>query len=84
MNNLPSLVITGASGFIGSYVIDYIKDDFIIFAIARRSRKEADIPYHPNLHWLQCDISNQTTLNEAAQYINKNGGADFLIHLAAF
>ncbi|MCW8961074.1 MAG: NAD(P)-dependent oxidoreductase, partial [Ignavibacteriaceae bacterium] len=84
MNNLPSIVITGASGFIGSYVIEFFKDEFKIFAIARRSRKEAEIPYHPNLHWLQCDISNQTTLNEAANYINKNGGADFLIHLAAF
>ena len=84
MNNLQSIVITGASGFIGSYVIEYLKDDFKIFAIARRSRKEADIPYHPNLHWLQCDISNQSILDEATDYINKSGGADFLVHLAAF
>ncbi len=84
MNKLPSIVITGASGFIGSYLIDYLKDDFTIFAVARRSRKEANINYHPNLHWLQCDISNISTLNEAAEYINKQGGADFVIHLAAF
>lgn len=84
MKQLPSIVITGASGFIGSYLIDYIKEDFKIFAIARRSRKEANIPYHPNLSWLQCDISNWTTLSEAANYINKQGGADFVIHLAAF
>jgi len=84
MKELPSIVITGASGFIGSYVLDYLKEDFIIFAIARRSRKEANIPYHPNLHWLQCDISNWATVNEAAEYINKNSGADFIIHLAAF
>jgi nucleoside-diphosphate-sugar epimerase len=84
MKKLPSIVVTGASGFIGSYIIDYFKDDFLIFAIARRSRKEANIPYHPNLHWLQCDISNLITLNEAAEYIKKNGGSDFIIHLAAF
>lgn len=84
MKKLPGLVITGASGFIGSYIIDYLKDDFLIFAIARRSRKEANIPYHPNLHWLQCDISNPTTLKEASEYINKNGEVDFIIHLAAF
>jgi len=84
MKQMPSIVITGASGFIGSYLIDYIKEDFTIFAIARRSRKEANIPYHPNLHWLQCDISNWTTINEAAEYINKHGGADYIIHLAAF
>jgi len=84
MKKLPSIVLTGASGFIGSYIIDYITEEFIIFAIARRSRKEANIPYHPNLHWLQCDISNWSTLSEAADYINKHGGADFIIHLAAF
>ena len=83
-NKLPSLVLTGASGFIGSYLTDYIKGEFTIFAIARRSRNEANIPYHPNLHWLQCDISNWSTLSEAAGYINKHGGADFIIHLAAF
>lgn len=84
MNTLPSIVITGASGFIGSYLIDYLKEDFRIFAIARRSSKEANIPYHTNLHWLQCDISNSSTLLEAAEYINKLGGADFIIHLAAY
>ncbi len=84
MKQLPSIVITGASGFIGSYLIDYIKEDFKIFAIARRSRKEANIPYHQNLYWLQCDISNWVTLSEAADYINKQGGTDFVVHLAAF
>lgn len=84
MKKLPSIVITGASGFIGSYIIDYLNDEYIIFAIARRSRKEANIPYHPNLHWLQCDISNPNTVNEAANYVKENGGADFVIHLAAF
>ncbi|MBK9098525.1 MAG: NAD(P)-dependent oxidoreductase [bacterium] len=84
MKKLPSIVITGASGFIGSYIIDYLKEDYIIFAIARRSRKEANIPYHPNLYWLQCDISNQNTVDEAANYVIENGGADFVLHLAAF
>ncbi len=84
MDQSQSIVITGASGFIGSYLIDYFKEDFKIFAIARRSRKEANIPYHPNLHWLQCDISNVATLNEAANYIIKIGGADYIVHLAAF
>jgi len=84
MKELPSIVITGASGFIGSYLIDYLKEEFIIFGVARRSRKEANIPYHPNLHWLQCDISNGNAVNEAAEYVRENSGANFIIHLAAF
>ncbi len=84
MNGKPALVITGASGFIGNHLVDYLKEDYTIFAIARRSRKEANIPYHANLHWLQCDITNWNTLAGAAEYIRKHGGVDYIIHLAAF
>lgn len=81
---LPSILVTGASGFIGSYLIDYFKEDYKIYAIARRSRKEASIPYHPNLHWMQCDISNPISLNEALDYVSNEGGVDFIVHLAAY
>lgn len=80
----PAIVITGASGFVGRNLIGYLIKDYTVFAIARRSRKQADIPSYPNLHWLQCDISNMSSLLDAADYINKNGGADFIIHLAAY
>jgi len=84
MKKIPSIVITGASGFIGHYLVDYLKNDYKIYAVARRSRKQVNVPSHPNLHWLQCDITNWTSMTEAIEYINKNGGADFVIHLAAF
>lgn len=83
-SDLPSIVITGASGFIGRYLLDSIKEEFRVFAIARRSRKEANVPYHKNIHWIQCDIAKRETLDEVMKYINDHGGADFLIHLAAF
>jgi len=84
VQKLTSIVITGASGFIGRYILDNIKEEYNIFAIARRSRKEANIPYHHNLHWIQCDIANWTALSEVMKYIADNGGANFVIHLAAF
>ncbi len=83
-NKIPSIVITGANGFIGRNLLENIRDEFIVFAIARRSRKESNIPYHKNIHWIQCDISNWETLNQVMKYINEHGGADFVIHLAAF
>jgi nucleoside-diphosphate-sugar epimerase len=83
-NKLPSIVITGASGFIGRFLLDNIKEEFTVFAIARRSRKESNIPYHKNIHWIQCDIANWDTLKDIMNYINENGNADFMIHLAAF
>jgi NADP-reducing hydrogenase subunit HndD len=81
---LPSIVITGASGFIGRYFMEFIKEYFTIFAIARRSATEAGIHYHPNIHWIQWDIAGTSRIQEIAQTIQKKGGADFILHLAAF
>ncbi|MCF8296342.1 MAG: NAD(P)-dependent oxidoreductase [Saprospiraceae bacterium] len=84
MSKLPSIVITGASGFVGTHFIDRIKDDFRIFAIARRSQKESGVSYHHNIHWLQCDIANWERVSEVRKYIKLHNGADFFIHMAAF
>ncbi|MEI6683876.1 MAG: NADH-dependent [FeFe] hydrogenase, group A6 [Bacteroidota bacterium] len=81
---LPSIVITGASGFVGRYFLDFIKDQFSVIAIARRSAKEANVAEHPNVHWIQWDISNGSQIGEVSAVIQKKGGADFLLHLAAF
>ncbi len=79
-----SIIITGASGFIGRFVLDNLKDEFIIYAIARRTRAEANIPYHHNIKWIQCDISNDEVMKDVGNYITEQGGADYIIHLAAF
>ena len=83
-NKLPSIVITGASGFIGRYILQNFIEDYNIFAIARRSRKAANIPFHKNLYWIQCDIANLEALQEVAKYIIESGGSKYIIHLAAF
>jgi len=83
-NNLPIVVITGASGFIGRYLLDYLKNDYQIIAIARRSSVEAGVPYHPNVSWVQWDIGNSRMTNEVMGYIYGKGGADYFVHLAAF
>ncbi len=81
---LQTLVLTGASGFIGKYFIDAIKNSYKIYAIARRSQKESDIPDHPNISWIQCDISNKNLVKETTHYIIEKGGADFIFHMAAY
>ncbi len=79
-----SILITGASGFIGRYLVDQYKENFKIYAVARRSIEESSISYHPNIHWLQCDITNTERLKEVGDYIHNNGGISFIIHLAAY
>jgi len=81
---LPTLVLTGASGFIGRYFLEQMRDVYSIIAIARRSEKEANIPHHPNIHWIQWDIANRQQQESVLAQITRLGGADYLLHLAAF
>lgn len=81
---MPSIVITGASGFVGRYFLDTVKDRFRVYAIARRSATEAGIPGHQNVQWIQWDIGNRIPMQEVIQTIQSQGGADFILHLAAF
>jgi NADP-reducing hydrogenase subunit HndD len=81
---IPSIIITGASGFIGRYFLDLVKEQFRIFAIARRSASEAGIQMHHNIQWIQWDIGNPLPMQEVIQTIQSQGGADFVLHLAAF
>lgn len=79
-----TVIVTGASGFIGRYFLDSIKESYKVIAIARRSSTEAGVPFHPNVNWVQWDISNKKKINEVMGYIIGKGGADTMVHLAAF
>jgi nucleoside-diphosphate-sugar epimerase len=80
---LPRLIITGASGFIGRHLLEYFKDDFRILGFARRSQLHCGAPVHPNITWYQVDIGQREPLAAAFRSIRESGGADYLIHLAA-
>ena len=81
---LPGIVVTGASGFIGRHFVIAVSGKFRLFCIARRSQKEAGIPYNDNIHWLQADITKWKNLLNVLQYIKDQGGADYVLHLAGY
>lgn len=80
----PRLILTGASGLIGKYLLEELKNDFRIFAIARRSQQECNAPKHNNIAWVRADVSNINSITKAFREITTAGGADYLIHLAAY
>ncbi|MCP4145983.1 MAG: NAD(P)-dependent oxidoreductase [bacterium] len=82
-NKLDTIIVTGASGFIGSYLLNTLKNNYSIIAIARRSQNAARIPYHPNIHWMRVDIGNEEEVKQALESIGPNS-VDFLFHLAGF
>ena len=79
-----TLVLTGASGFVGRHLLEELKGDYRIFAIARRSQHDCGAPIHPNIAWMRVDIADREGLARTFREISSAGGAEVLIHLAAY
>jgi nucleoside-diphosphate-sugar epimerase len=79
----PQLVVTGASGFVGRHLLEALKEDHRIFALARRSQARSGAPVHPNIRWFQADIGHRMALAAVFREVRDAGGADVLVHLAA-
>lgn len=90
MNSLiPSVIVTGASGVVGRNFIEAAKDEFLIYAAARRSQVEAGVPPHPNIKWLQVNIADFNTLKACVldsifRIIPGKPAVDFVLHLASY
>lgn len=83
-SRLPILIVTGASGIIGSHFLDTCKDDYYIYAIARRSQLISNVPIHHNVKWIQLDVGDKDMVDKTIDNIISAGGADFIIHLAGY
>lgn len=81
---LPALILTGASGFVGRHLLDELKEERRIFAIARRSQRQSGATVHPNIAWMRVDVGDREGLARAFREIATAGGARQLVHLAAY
>jgi nucleoside-diphosphate-sugar epimerase len=81
---LPRLIVTGASGFVGRHVLEQLRDEYRIYGIARRSQRRAGVAEHPNISWHEADIAERPQLEAVFRTIAEAGGADYVLHLAAY
>jgi nucleoside-diphosphate-sugar epimerase len=81
----PIVVITGASGFIGSAVSVDLAKDFMVIAIDRREPSEPLRRAAPQIVWHVIDIADKGAVAEVfAQTGNDFGQIDFVLHFAAY
>lgn len=82
---LKRILVTGASGIVGRSFLDAAKEEFFIYAFARRSQKEAGVPIHPNIKWMQVDIANFSSLKTITlNTVPPTSAVDFVLHLASY
>lgn len=81
---LPTIIVTGASGFIGRHFVEAFVDKFSLICIARRSQQESGISKHKNIFWIQADISKTDIIQNIANRIRESGNVDYVIHLASY
>lgn len=59
-----TIILTGASGFIGSNLLSVLKEKYHIYAFPRRTQKEIGIPLHDNITWVLVDITDKKKLSK--------------------
>lgn len=82
--NRPGMLITGATGYLGSRLVAAFQPAYEIFAVDRRPPQENDAPEGPGIHWFQADIGSADRLCEVFNRIRDIGQVEFLLHLAGY
>ncbi len=79
-----TVVVTGASGFLGRHLLAALKGRYRVVALARRSQRTARVPDHRNISWHQVDIAERDELGTVFGAVRIAGGAAFVVHLAGY
>jgi len=82
--NKKKILLTGASGFIGRNLLGHLCQEYYVYAFARRTQQEAGVKTHKNIKWILVDIARESSLTKVIESIKKEGGVDYIIHLAAY
>lgn len=68
---MKTIIITGTSRGIGFELVKiFAKKKYRVFALSRNDKPVKEL-YLKNTHSLSCDLSNQSSIEEAINYINK-------------
>ncbi|MGK0577426.1 NAD-dependent epimerase/dehydratase family protein [Macrococcus capreoli] len=62
----PRLLLTGATGYIGKHLYDYLKDDFEIYAMSKYPSEDSA----QDIHWITGDMFSLNDCIDAMQHVD--------------
>ncbi len=80
----PWMIITGATGLLGGQLVRMLRKEYRIIALGRRTPAESGVPEGPGIEWFRVDIGQIEPLRQVFSRIRDLGGAEVLLHMAAF
>ena len=81
-NTIPTVLVTGASGFIGRHLVTQLCQDYRVVAFARRTQKEVGLEAHENLQWVLVDLMDREQLISAFHKISADYNLELMnLHL---
>lgn len=81
---MSTILLSGASGFLGRTLVPLLLQEHDVIGIARRSRERAGIEAHPRLSWYEIDIGDGRQVGALRQALASRTSIDHVIHLAAY
>jgi len=78
------MIITGATGFLGSQLVRQLRREYRIIALGRRDPVAARAPIGPGIEWFRVDIADFESLRHVFDRVRELGGARLLLHMAAY
>lgn len=77
-----SMVVTGATGFIGRHLVEALHREYDIWALSRSSPSLHGVSLPASVRWLPADVARADQLREAVGAIRRAGRPEILLHLA--
>lgn len=84
MTGTPRIVITGAAGFLGTRLVRALAPTAKVIAIDRRHPADPPPAREGSVEWHAIDLADREAVRETFDRIGSEGGADAVVHLAAY
>jgi nucleoside-diphosphate-sugar epimerase len=80
----PWVIVTGATGFLGSQLVRQLRKEYRVYALGRRAPRDVGLEEGPNVVSFRVDLGDSEGLREVFYAIRGRGAVELVIHMAGY